>query len=424
MYICQECGHGSSTWMGKCPNCDQWNTLQEVPETSGSGKAKQSFSLTPLSSVSRAKLTRIPSALYELNRVLGGGFVPGEAVLLTGEPGIGKSTILLQGLQNLRTLYISGEEAAEQIRGRAERLGISLDSFTFSNTVQIESIIDGVIEHQDAFDVIVIDSIQTLHSQQSDSQPGSTSLLRELTHGLVQLAKKTEKPMIIVGHVTKGGDIAGPKTLEHIVDAVFLFEGERVSQYRILRAQKNRFGSTDEIGIFEMQQSGLQEISDSVSFIEEHAQIPGRAVAGIIEGKRPLFFEIQTLVVETSLPMPRRIVKGIDSNRLLLLLAVLRKHLSLRLDSFDVYVNVVGGLDIRSPAADLGIIASLISSLKNKAFSSGTLFVGEVGLLGEIRPVPSQAKIIQEAKRLQFTNTLPTKQMKSIQQLKKAILAE
>ncbi len=423
MYLCQECGAGSSTWMGRCPTCGAWDSLVEQA-SAGDSKTKQKFSVQPLNKVSSGRLSRTKTHLFELNRVLGGGFVPGEALLLTGEPGIGKSTILLQGLQNLRTLYISGEEAAEQIKGRAERLGVPLEGFQFSNSVEIEAIIDGIQSSQDSIDVVVIDSIQTLYSYRSDSHPGSTSLLRELTHALVQLAKQTKIPIIIVGHVTKGGDVAGPKMLEHLVDAVLVFEGERFSQYRILRSQKNRFASTDEIGIFEMQQQGLVEISESFSFIEEHASVPGRAVAGIIEGRRPLFFEIQSLVVETSLPMPRRIVKGIETNRLLLLLAVIRKHIGLRLDSHDVYLNVVGGLDVRSPAADLAILASLLSSLKNKSYPTGTIFVGEVGLLGEIRTVPMQSKIIQEAKRLSFTNPYPRPRMKTVQAFTKTLLAE
>lgn len=419
MYICRVCGYGTSSWMGKCTSCDNWNTFDEQPDPSNtqSGRAKEPFQTTSFKQISVTKKKRIPSALHEFNRVLSGGFMAGQAVLLTGEPGVGKSTLLLQGLMNMRTLYISGEEAAEQIKERAIRLKIPLEQFTFSNTVQIESIIAGVTENKDAFDIIVIDSIQTLYSQKIDSQPGSTSLLRELTYGLVQLCKSISKPMIIVGHVTKGGDIAGPKTLEHIVDSVLLFEGERLSQYRVLRAQKNRFGTTDEIGIFEMQGAGLQEISESFSFIEDNEMVPGKAVAGIIEGQRPLFFEIQSLVVETTLPMPRRVVKGVDYNKLLLLLAVMRKHLKLNLDKYDIYVNVVGGLNVKSPSVDVAIVASLISSMKNIRFNKGSLFIGEVGLLGEIRTVPSQTKIINEAKRLKFSSIYSHPQVKNVNNL-------
>jgi DNA repair protein RadA/Sms len=362
------------------------------------------------------------TALHEFDRVLGGGFVPGEAALLTGEPGVGKSTLLLQGLQHLRTLYISGEEGAEQIKDRAERLGVNTENFTFSNTLQLEGVMEGVREYKERFDIVVIDSIQTLYSNKIEGQPGSVTQLREITYGLVQVCKETKVPMIIIGHVTKGGDVAGPKTLEHIVDAVLSFEGERVSQYRILRAAKNRFGSTDEIGIFEMKSEGLSEIGESFAFFEnDHGSVPGKAVAGIVEGKRPLFFEVQTLVVPTSLAMPRRVVNGVDYNKLLLLLAVMRKHLNLQFDKYDIYVNVVGGLDVKSPAADLCITAALISSMKNVPVSSDTVFVGEVGLLGEVRAIGQQGKVIQEAKRLGFKNVLSPQNVKNVRDILRQI---
>lgn len=429
MYICTNCEYGSATWMGKCPDCGEWNTFAKAKQfetKSGGRDIIADLELTPLKDVKANKQSRIPTHMFELNRVLGGGFVPGEVALITGEPGVGKSTLLLQGLQNLDVLYISGEEGAEQIKERAERLGVDISKFTFSNTLQTEAIITGVKKHADAFQVIVIDSVQTMYSQKIDSQPGSVTQLREITYQLTQLSKETNIPMIIVGHVTKGGDIAGPKTLEHIVDAVLLFEGERISQYRILRSQKNRFASTDEIGIFEMQGGGLKEISESFAFFDEenNEAVPGKAVAGIIEGKRPLFFEIQTLVVPTTLPMPRRVVKGVDYNKLLLLLAVMRKHLNLQFDKYDIYVNVVGGIDVKSPAADLGIVASLISSIRNHALPQNHLFVGEVGLLGEVRKVTLQAKIEQEAKRLTFKNVSSPSNVKNIKQLVKIITQE
>ncbi len=266
--------------------------------------------------------------------------------------------------------------------------------------------------------MVVVDSIQTLYAAGVEGQPGSVSQMRELTYQLVQLAKETKIPMIIVGHVTKGGDVAGPKTLEHIVDAVLLFEGERVSQYRVLRNQKNRFSSTDDIGIFSMGQKGLEQMSESIAFVDNSvAHVPGKATAGIIEGNRPLFFEVQTLVVPTSLPMPRRVVKGLDYNKLLLLLAVLRKHLNLNFDAADIYVNVVGGLTVKSPASDLATVASVISSLKNIPLSNKSIFVGEVGLLGEIRPVPGFKKIAAEAKRLNFTHVYTHEEIKDVRAL-------
>jgi DNA repair protein RadA/Sms len=424
MYICSNCGYGSASWLGRCPDCGEWNSFTQKEGTGpgGGDNVVQDLKLTPLSKVDTKQQKRIPTKLFEFDRVLGGGFVPGEAALLTGEPGVGKSTLLLQGLQYMKTLYISGEEGAEQIKDRADRLGIATENFTFSNTLQLEGIIKGVKEHRSEFEVVVIDSIQTVFSKNVQGQPGSISQMREITYGLVQLCKETKIPMIIVGHVTKGGDVAGPKTLEHIVDAVFLFEGERISQFRILRAQKNRFGSTDEIGIFEMDHGGLKEISDSFAFLEHTTeQVPGKAIAGIIEGKRPLFFEVQTLVVPTTLPMPRRVVKGIDYNKLLLLLAVMRKHLNLQFDKYDIYVNVIGGVDVKSPAADLAIAASLVSSIKNGAISDSTVFVGELGLLGEIRTVGSQKKITSEAKRLKFKNVISSEKIENIRQLQKHI---
>lgn len=425
MYICSNCDYGSASWLGRCPDCGEWNTFVQRNDGAGPGakdNVVQDLVLTPLSKVNTDKQKRMPTRLFEFDRVLGGGFVPGEAALLTGEPGVGKSTLLLQSLQHMKTLYISGEEGAEQIKERADRLGIATANFTFSNTLQLEGIIKGIKELRTQFEVVVIDSIQTVYSKNVQGQPGSISQMREITYGLVQLCKETRIPMIIVGHVTKGGDVAGPKTLEHIVDAVFLFEGERISQFRVLRAQKNRFGSTDEIGIFEMDQGGLKEISDSFAFLEHSSdQVPGKAIAGIIEGKRPLFFEIQTLVVPTTLPMPRRVVKGIDYNKLLLLLAVMRKHLSIQFDKYDIYVNVIGGVDVKSPAADLAIAASLVSSIKNVALSEGTVLVGELGLLGEIRTVVSQKKITSEAKRLKFKNVISSEKMTNIRQLQRLI---
>lgn len=424
MYICSNCGYGSASWLGKCPNCEEWNTFQQQAGSDRKSGKKgnrvelDELSITPLSSMKSLHKKRMPTRMNEFDRVLGGGFVEGEVVLLTGEPGIGKSTLLLQSLQHFRTLYISGEEAGEQIKERADRVGINTDSFFFSNTLQLEGIIAGVKAQAGKYEMIVIDSIQTLYSQKVEGQPGSVSQMRELTYELTQLAKETKIPMIIVGHVTKGGDVAGPKTLEHIVDAVLLFEGEKVSQYRILRNQKNRFSSTDDIGIFAMGPKGLEEMSDSIAFIDKTTtQVPGKATAGIIEGNRPLFFEVQTLVVPTSLPMPRRVVKGLDYNKLLLLLAVLRKHLNLNFDTSDIYVNVVGGLTVKSPSADLAAIASIISSLKDIPLSNKTVFVGEVGLLGEIRTVPGYKKIASEGKRLQFSDVKTHEDTKNVKAL-------
>jgi DNA repair protein RadA/Sms len=421
-FICSNCGYGSGSWLGKCPDCGQWNTLvqQKDEKTSSSRKSEplKKLVITPLSKVQTTKRERIKTGLFELDRVLGGGLFPGEVVLLTGEPGVGKSTLLLQALTKLKTLYISGEESPEQVKDRAERLNINLNYFMFSDNLQVEGIADGLEEIKDQIDVVVVDSVQTVYSNKVDSQVGSVSQLRESSSQLIVAAKKTKIPMVLVGHITKEGDIAGPKTLEHMVDAVLTFEGERVSQFRVLRGQKNRFGSTDEVGIFEMVGAGLKEVDNPLVFLEEHDNsTPGKAIVGVTEGQRPLFFEIQTLASSTMLPMPRRVVKGVDYNKVQLLLAVIRKQLNLPLDKYDIYVNVIGGVNVKSPAADLGIAASIISSIRNIPVPKSSLFIGEVGLLGEIRKGLSQEKIINEAKRLRFKKIYSSENTKSIMEL-------
>ncbi len=423
-FICSNCGYGSGSWIGKCPDCGQWNTLvqQREMKEGREGKRKsepvKKLIVTSLSKVLTSKKVRMKTGLFEFDRVLGGGIFPGEVALLTGEPGVGKSTLLLQALSKLRTLYISGEEAPEQVKDRAERLKINLDNFLFSDNLQVEGIIEGVEELKDQIDVIVIDSVQTVYSNKVEAAPGSVSQLRESAAQLIVAAKRLKIPMILVGHITKDGDIAGPKTLEHMVDAVLAFEGEKISQFRVLRGQKNRFGSTDEVGIFEMVGAGLKEVDNPLAFLEEHdTGVPGKAIVGITEGRRPLFFEIQTLASPTMLPMPRRVVKGVDYSKVLLLLAVIRKSLNLSLDKYDIYVNVIGGVDIKSPAADLGITASLISSIKNLPLPQSSLFIGEVGLLGEIRKGVSQEKIISEAKRLSFKKIYSSQNLKNIKEL-------
>lgn len=408
--------------MGRCPDCGQWNTFKEQRGEGKSGKKESTARLatTPLSKIKSINKERKKTGIFEFDRVLGGGFISGAIVLLTGEPGIGKSTLLLQSLQNLKTLYISGEEAAEQIRDRAERLNVNLNDFLFSDTLQVEGIVEGIEELGAKIDIVVIDSIQTIYSKNIENPAGSITQLKESTAQLIKAAKTKKIPIIIVGHVTKEGDIAGPKTLEHMVDAVLSFEGDKMSHFRILRAPKNRFGSTDEIGIFEMTKLGLAEVTNPLAFIDNEEQaVPGKAIVGVSEGKRPLFFEIQTLTSPTMLAMPRRVVKGVDYNKVLLLLAVLRKHINLPLDKFDIYVNVVGGVNIKSTAADLGIVASLISSIKNIPIPKKTLFTGEVGLLGEVRNMSSDDKVVEEAKRLAFKKIISSKNIKSIKELRR-----
>lgn len=406
MFVCAECGYSTVSWMGKCPSCQTWNSLKDFKEAKSkkNNTKVEKIDVISFSDITESKTKRIKTGMFEFDRVLGNGFVEGEIALLSGAPGIGKSTLLLQALQKLKTLYISGEESASQVFGRAKRLHIPIDSFSFSSETSIESILMTLEEDHEQYEIIVIDSIQTIRSDQTSY--GTTAQIRDITYQLARAAKKYNIVILIVGHITKEGDIAGPKLLEHIVDAVFLFEGDKISQSRILRAQKNRFGSTDEIGIFEMTEDGLSEIHSSYSFFEDfHQHVPGKSIAGIIEGNRPLFIEIQSLVVDTSLSIPRRVVKGLDYNKTLLLLAVLKKQLRLAIDKYDVFVNVIGGIDIKSPMADLAIVASILSSLKNKPLAQNHVFSGEVGLLGEVRKIKNQKRIDAEAKRMNFTYT-------------------
>lgn len=426
MFICSNCGYGSASWMGKCPDCGQWNTLVEKPDfakaSSGKKESIKKITITSLKKVSSKVISRKKTNIYEFDRVLGDGFTPGEVILLTGEPGIGKSTLLLQSLQHLNTLYISGEESAEQIKDRADRLSVSLDHFLFSNDLQVEGIIEGIGEVKESLDVIIIDSIQTIYSKDISGPVGSVSQLKDVAKKLITFAKQNSLTVIMIGHITKEGEIAGPKSLEHFVDCVLNFEGEKVSHYRLLRASKNRFGPTDEIGIFEMKTKGLVQVNNPLVFLEEKRSLePGKSIVGVLEGKRPLFFEIQTLVVPTVLPAPRRVVKGMDYNKVLLLLAVVRKYLGVPLDNFDIYVNVIGGVSVRSTAADLGLITSLLSSLKNIPLPKGTVFIGEVGLLGEIREVYFEEKIISEAKRLGFKKIYSSQNTANVKELKRLI---
>ncbi len=424
-FTCTSCGYGSQSWYGKCPQCGEWNTFVKEEEESKGGAEKklQKATFVELSKIKKLNTERLVSQVFEMDRVLGGGLVKGEVVLLAGEPGVGKSTILLKCLQHLKTAYVSGEESGEQIKQRAERTDITLDHFYFSSDNQVEGILSTLEDKLDEIDVIVIDSIQTIYSKDVNSAIGSVSQLREVSMRLIDFAKRNNKAMILIGHITKEGEIAGPKTLEHLVDCVLYLEGERVSNFRVLRAQKNRFGPTDEVGIFEMQEKGLLEVKNPTIFLEEDSQtLVGKAVVGIVEGTRPLFFEIQTLAVSTVLPVPRRVVRGVDYNKVQLLLAVIRKNINLNLDQFDIYVNVVGGVTVKSTAVDLGIIAATVSSIKNIPIPVKTLFTGEVGLLGEVRKVLFQDKIIKEGTRLGFKQIYSPKNIRSIKEIMRVFI--
>ena len=428
-YICSNCGFGSGSWIGKCPDCGKWNTLKEQPNFEKSSKkrseAVKKITITSLSKVKNSKKSRLSTGIYEFDRVLGGGVVPGEVILLTGQPGIGKSTLVLQAFQKLKVLYISGEESAEQVKNRAERLSVNLDNLSFSADLQIESIIGSLDELKNEIEIVIIDSIQTIYSKDVEGPVAGVSQLKEVTKKIVNFAKQSNLPILLIGHINKEGEIAGPKTLEHFVDCVLEIEGEKVSNFRLLRASKNRFGSTDEIGIFEMKQKGMSEVKNPLVFLETEKKLePGKAIVGVSEGNRPFFFEIQTLVVPTNFMNPRRVVKGLDFNKVQLLLAVVKKNINLPLDRYDVFVNVVGGVSIKSTAADLGLIASLISSFKNIALPANSLFIGEVGLLGEIRPSYMEEKIIEESKRLGFKKIYSSKLIKSVKEFNSVILVK
>lgn len=425
LYLCKNCGYGSATKLGRCPECGKFNTfeLQEKEETKHSLKVAKAkpLSTTSLHTVNAHTSKRIPTGIAELDRVLGGGFIPGEVILLTGEPGIGKSTLLLQALAPFKTLYISGEESLEQIKHRAQRLKVDTKNILGSNDTYLGSMVKGVEDLAGTIDLMVIDSLQTI-STQTDAPYGSPAVLRDVIETLVNLAKHYKLPTVIIGHVTKEGDIAGPKTVEHMVDAVLHFEGEETSGFRILRSRKNRYGNTDEIGVFEMHEEGLREVTNPLAFIEEGAaNAPGKAIVGVMEGMRTMFYEIQALAVNTTLAIPRRVTKGIDTNRLLLLLAVIRKYLHIPLESYDIYVNVAGGVRITSPSADLGIIAAVISSVASKGSSAQAVFVGEVGLLGDVRTTYKDERILTEAKRLGFKHIFSKQTIPSVKDIKKVL---
>jgi len=422
-YICSNCGYGTASWMGRCPDCSQWNTFKRQSDISEKNLPTEKFEMTSFTKIKSFDKKRLATNVFEFDRVIGGGFIPGEIILLTGEPGVGKSTLLLQILQSLKTLYVSGEESAEQVKDRIGRLGLKEKNLFFTNTREVEAIINGVKQTENKFDILVIDSIQTVYSSGIEGVPGSVNQLKESASRLIDLAKTNNLPIIFIGHITKEGEIAGPKTLEHMVDAVLSFEGEKISHFRILRATKNRFGSTDEIGIFEMTNKGLAEVKNPLAFLDITKEpASGMAIVGTVEGKRPLFFEIQALASSTLLTFPRRTVKGVDYNKILLLLAVIKKYLGFSLDQYDIYINVVGGVNVKSPAADLGIIAALISSIKNIPIKNKTIFTGEIGLLGEIRKVVFEEKITSEAHRLGFQKIYSSKNIKTIRDLKKIIL--
>lgn len=423
LYICNNCGYGSQGYLGKCPDCGEFGTflLQKKEEVYKSTKVSNTpFDVTELKNITVEYNKRIQTKIHEFDRVLGGGFVAGEVILLSGEPGVGKSTLLLQSLQHIKSLYISGEEGFGQIKDRANRLNIETSTMLLSNVVELGSIVEGIKDLHNKIDLVVIDSLQTIQTG-TDNTFGSISTLKEAIQTLVNLAKHFKLPMVIIGHVTKDGDIAGPKMIEHMVDAVLTFEGEEISEYRILRATKNRYGDPYEIGVFEMKEEGLIEVNNPLALIENDISASGKSLISVQEGKRIMFYEVQTLAVETTLPVPRRVAKGIDYNKLLLLLAIIRKYLHLPMDTYDIYVNIAGGAKVISPAADLGIIASILSSLTGKSSDISTVFSGEVGLLGDVKESRSEKRIITECKRLGFKHIISGSTLKHIKEIKQVI---
>lgn len=428
VYVCSECGWESSKWVGKCQGCNQWNTMQEEIKSTAKPSASSAVTAVKLSStatpvsmrdIDTKNEERYKTGSNELDRVLGGGIVKGSLVLLGGDPGIGKSTILLQICNNLgndlKILYVSGEESKRQIKLRADRLGVDCDQLYVITETDIEMVIQ-IIENEKP-DLVMIDSIQTMNLTQLSSSPGSVTQVRECTNLLMKVGKTLEIPIMIVGHVNKDGAIAGPKVLEHIVDAVLHFEGDKQMSYRILRAVKNRYGSTNEIGVFQMTNDGLTEVENpSMMLLSGRPKnVSGTCVACAIEGTRPILAEIQGLVTTTGFGNPRRMSTGFDHNRMNLILAVLEKRAGFFFSNADSYINVVGGLRLDEPAVDLAVAMALISSLKDVAILENAIAFGEIGLAGEIRGV-SQAQLrISESVRLGFTKIIiPYQNLKNI----------
>lgn len=432
IFFCQNCGYESAKWAGQCPACKEWNTFVEEQIDSGkpaasakaAREAVKEAKIVKLTDVSVEKEDRIHTAIHELDRVLGGGIVPGSLILVGGDPGIGKSTLLLQVCRNLaeqkkEVLYISGEESLRQIKLRADRLGNFSETLSLFCETNLDTI-RNVIE-QNKPEIVVIDSIQTMYNEEVSSAPGSVSQVRESTNVLMQLAKGLGIVIFIVGHVTKEGTVAGPRVLEHMVDTVLYFEGDRHASYRILRGVKNRFGSTNEIGVFEMRQAGLVEVANPSEFMlngkPENAS--GSVVACSMEGTRPILLEIQALVCKSGFGMPRRTAAGTDYNRVNLLMAVLEKRLGMALSEYDAYVNIAGGIKMNEPAIDLGIVLALVSSYRNRVIDDRTIVFGEVGLSGEVRAVSMPEQRVSEAKKLGFTRCiLPEVSLKTVKEIK------
>jgi DNA repair protein RadA/Sms len=431
-YVCQQCGYESTGWLGKCPECGTWNSLVETVTESTKSPSKSSnrhqtsnVQIQKLSDIKSSATKRISTKISELDRVLGGGLVPGQVVLIAGEPGIGKSTLLLQLSNNLgNILYVCGEESANQIAIRAKRLGVTSKNIQLLEDTDADSIINTIdIFKGESLQGVIVDSIQTMTTGDLSGMAGSVGQVRECAFRLLKAAKGKNIPLFLVGHVTKEGTVAGPAVLAHIVDTVLWFEGDKTLTTRVLRAVKNRFGPTDEVGVFQMEDKGLIPVGNiEKAFLEKGIKnVSGSVVTSVMQGTRPLLVEIQALVVPTKLAIPRRVAQGIDSRRLELLLAVLTRRCGLPVYDYDVFVNVAGGLKVTEPASDLAIVLAVASSYFDKPISSKTIAVGEVGLLGEIREVVAEEKRLKEAKRMGFTIPISSKEFKFVGQAIKAL---
>lgn len=417
-FECQQCGYQTPRWLGRCPDCGTWGSLTEVVRaSSGASERAQSVALpagpppVPLTEVPGIAHRLAPTGIGELDRVLGGGLVPGGVILIGGDPGIGKSTLVLQAAgalarRGLKVLYVSGEESLAQVGERGRRLGVNVPDLYLAAETSLEAVVEQIANLKPA--AVILDSIQTVWSRSLESAAGSLSQVREVAGRLTEVAKRDEVGVWLIGHVTKEGSLAGPRALEHLVDTVVYFEGDRQHSHRILRATKNRFGPTDEIGVFEMRSEGLAPVDNpSALFLAERPpHATGCLVVATLEGTRPILLELQALVTPTGAAVPRRVANGLDFQRVAMLLAVLEKRLDVRLATADVFLNVVGGLEIREPAADLGVMAALLSSVRNAPVDPHWAFFGEVGLGGEVRGVPQAEKRLQELARLGFTRAV------------------
>ena len=432
VFFCKECGYESAKWLGKCPGCNSWNSFVEekinkknTSKTTGSHLSTFSKTSTvkKLKDIIVTKEIRLNTGYEELNRVFGGGIVEGSLNLIGGEPGIGKSTLIMQVCSNLasigKVLYVSGEESETQVKLRADRLKVSSDNILFFNETSID-IIENKIEEINP-KICIIDSIQTMYDEEISSTPGSVSQVKEVTARLMYLAKKQNLTMIVIGHVTKDGVIAGPRILEHMVDTVIYIEGERFLSHRIVRGVKNRFGSTNEIGIFDMKDEGMIEVTNisDIFLTKSDKNLPGTAVVATVEGTSTILMEVQALTTHSYYNMPRRVANGIDLNRLNMLIAVLEKRCSLNLSSQDIYVNVIGGMKVDEPAVDLSVAMAIVSSYKNILIDSKTVFLGEIGLTGEIRNITNFEKRIKEISKLGYNKIYTNK--KQIDSLKERV---